>query len=105
MCCRAGQFNVAHAVTAYLCKRDLNATFLAHHTTVFQPLVLATQTFVILHRTEDLGTEQAITLRLEGTIVNGLRFFDLAIRPGADHVRGRQTDAYRIEIISITLWL
>jgi len=54
---------------------------------VLETLVLATQTLVVLDRTKDLGTEQAITFRLKGTIVNGLRLFDFAIGPGTDLLR------------------
>jgi hypothetical protein len=40
---------------------------------VFQALVLTAQAFVILDRAKDLGAEQAVALRLEGTVVDGFR--------------------------------
>ena len=46
------------------------------YTAMLQAFVLATQAFVILHRPENLGTEQTIALRFKGAIVNGLWFFN-----------------------------
>jgi succinylarginine dihydrolase len=47
-------------------------------------LVLAAQTFVVLHRAEDLGAEQAVALRLERAVVDGLRLLYFA---DSDHER------------------
>ena len=102
---RARQFNMPHAVATHLGQRDLDTAFLAHNPAMLEPLVLAAQTFVILHRPENLCTEQAIALRLEGTVVDRFRLLDLAVRPGTDHVGGCQTYSNGIEIISLTLRL
>ena len=75
MCNRAGQFDMAHAFTTHLGKGNFNAAFFTNHTAVLEALVLATQTFVILDRPENLGAEQAIAFRFKGTVVNGFRFF------------------------------
>ncbi len=74
---RAGQLDVAHTLTTDLGLGHFNAALLTDHTTVFQALVLAAQTLVVLHRSEDTGAEQTITLRLESPVVDGLRLFDL----------------------------
>jgi hypothetical protein len=95
---RAGQLDVAHALAAHLGQRHLDAALLADDTAVLEALVLAAQALVVLDRAEDLGAEQAVALRLEGPVVDGLGLLDLAVGPGADHLRGRQADANRIEI-------
>ena len=39
---------------------------------VFEAFGLAAQALVVLDRAEDLGAEQAVALRLEGAVVDGL---------------------------------
>jgi len=48
---------------------------------MLQAFVLAAQAFVVLDGTKNLGAEQSIAFRLERTVIDGLGFFDLAIRP------------------------
>jgi hypothetical protein len=71
---------MAHALPAHLGQRDLDAALLADHSAVLEALVLAAQTLVIASRAEDLGAEQAVALRLEGAVVDGLGLFDFAVR-------------------------
>ena len=89
---------MTHAVTADLGLRDFNAALLADHATVLQALVLAAQAFVVLDRAKDLGAEQAVTLRLEGAVVDGLRLLDFAERPAADLLRRGEADSDGIEM-------
>jgi len=51
---------------------------------VLQALVLAAQALVVLDGAEDLGAEQAVTLGLEGAVVDGLGLLDFTERPRAD---------------------
>ncbi len=102
---RARQFDVAHPLAAHLRLRHLDAALLAHDSAVLEALVLAAQTLVVLDGSEDLRAEQAVALRLEGAVVDGLRLLHLAIRPGADHVRGREPDLDRIEVLDRHLLL
>src|SRR5260370_7264888 len=60
-------------------------------------LVLAAVTFVVLGRPETLGSEQPVTLRLEGPVVDRFGLLDLAVRPRADHFRRRDRNADRVE--------
>ena len=94
---RCGQLDVAHALAAHLGERHLHAALLADDALVFHPLVLAAQALVILHRTEDTGAEQAVALRLEGAVVDGLRLLDLAVGPRKDLLRRGDADADGIE--------
>jgi hypothetical protein len=84
---RAGQIDMAHALAAHLGQRDLDAALLADDAAMLEALVLAAQALVVADRAEDLGAEQAVALRLEGAVVDGLRLLDLAVGPGADHLR------------------
>ena len=94
---RAGQLDVAHAFAAHLAQRDFNAAFFADHAAMLEALVLAAQALVVLDRAEDAGAEQAIALRLEGTVVDRFRLFNFAERPGTDFVRRRDADLDRVE--------
>ena len=83
---RARKFNVAHTLTTHLGKCNFNTTLFTNYTAVLQALVLTTKTLVVLHWTKNLGAEQTIALRLERTIVDGLRLLNFAVRPRANHL-------------------
>ncbi len=83
---RAGQLNVAHALTPNLGQRHFNTALLADDTAMLEALVFAAKALIVFVRAEDLGAEQAIALGLEGPIVNRFGLFHLAVRPAADHV-------------------
>ena len=84
---RRGQVDVAEALAAHLGLDDLDAALLADDAAVLHALVLAAVALVVLHRAEDLGAEQAVPLRLERAVVDGLRLLHLAVRPLADLLR------------------
>src|SRR5262249_12142768 len=67
-----------------------DAALLADNALVLHALVLAAQALIVLHRPEDAGAEQPVTLRLEGAIVDGFRLLDLAMAPAQDLVRRGQ---------------
>src|SRR5581483_10961050 len=89
---RRGEVDVAHALTAHLRLDDLDAALLAHDAAVPHALVLAAVALVVLRRTEDLGAEEPVALRLERPVVDRLRLLHLAVRPGPDLVGGRDRD-------------
>src|SRR5205085_10265415 len=64
---------------------------------VLHPLVLAAQALVVLDRPEDAGTEQAIALRLEGAVIDGLRLLDLAVGPRQNLLRRRNRNPDLVE--------
>ena len=70
-----------HTLTTYLCLGYLDTTLFTNDAAMLQALVLTAETFVVLYRTEDLCTEQSVSLRLERPVVNRLGFLDLAERP------------------------
>jgi hypothetical protein len=94
---RASQFDVGHALAPYLGQGDLSTTLLTDHTTVFHALVLAAITLIILYRSENLGTEQTISFRLERPVVNGLWFFHFSVGPVPDLAWRSERNSYRIE--------
>ena len=99
------QLDVAHALAAHLGQRDLDAALLADQALVLHALVLAAQALVVLDRPEDARAEQAVALRLEGAVVDGLRLLDLAERPGGNIVRAGDRDADLIERRGLNLLL
>ena len=64
---------------------------------VLHALVLAAVALVVLHRPEDLRAEEAVPLRLERAVVDGLGLLHLAVRPLADLLRAGERDADRAE--------
>src|SRR6201989_1213964 len=94
---RRGQFDMAHALAPYARERDLDRALLADDALVLHALVLAAQALVILDRPEDARAEQAVALRLEGTVVDGLRLFDLAVGPGQNLFRARDRNLDLVE--------
>jgi hypothetical protein len=100
---RTRQLDVAHALAAHLGQGDLGAALLAHHATMLHALVLSAQALVVLDGPEDGRAEQAVTLGLEGPVVDRLGLLNLAKRPAADQVRGSQADLDAIEIQRLTL--
>ena len=96
---RRGQVDVAHALAAHLGLRDFHAALLADHTAVLQALVLAAQAFVVLDGTKNLGAEQAVTLGLERTVVDGLGLLHFAERPRTDLLGRSHADADGIEML------
>src|SRR5437868_7934089 len=92
---------MAHALAAHLGARDLDATALADDALEPDALVLPAVALPVLGGAEDLLAEQAVLLRLERAVVDGLGLLDLAVRPHADGIRGGQADAKLIEVVYI----
>jgi hypothetical protein len=65
---------------------------------MLHPLVFATQAFPVRNRTENLGTEQTVTLGLEGTVVDGLRLRDFAFGPGTNLLGRGQANLDAVKI-------
>ena len=76
---RTRKLDVPHTLSTNFRESDLDPAFLADDTPMLQTLVLAAQAFVVLDRPEDLRAEQAVPLRFERTVVDGLGFLNLAI--------------------------
>ena len=78
------QLDMSHALAAHFGKGNFHTAFFAGYAFKFQTLIFAAQAFVVFYRAEDFGTEQAVALRLEGTVVDGFRLLHFAVRPRAD---------------------
>ena len=73
------EFDMAHALAPDPRQRHFDRALLADDALVLHALVLAAQALVVLDRPEDARAEQAVTLRLEGAVVDGLRLLDFAV--------------------------
>ena len=78
---RGGKLDMAHALTAHLALGDLDAAAVADLALIADLLVLAAVAFPVLGGSENAFAVQAVTLGLEGTVVDGLGLFDLAVGP------------------------
>ena len=102
---RRGELDVAHALAAHFGLDHLDAALFADDAAVPHALVFAAVALVVLGRAEDLGAEQAVPLRLEGAVVDGLRLLDFAVRPGADLLRRGERDPQRVEVERVLRFL
>ena len=82
-----GKLDMAHTLSADLAQRYLDTAFFAYNAAILHPLVFTAQTLVILDWPEYSRAKQAVPFRLEGAVIDGLRLFDLAERPGPDAFR------------------
>src|SRR5207247_1632678 len=98
---RRGQLDVAHPLAANLRPGDLHPAALTDDALEPDPLVLAAVAFPVPGRTEDALAEQAVLLRLQGPVVDGLRLLDLAVRPGPDLIGVGQPDPQFIEVVDV----
>ena len=94
----AGQFNVTQPFPANPGKRNFNAALIADYTTMLHAFVLTAQAFPIGDGSKDAGTEKAVPLWFERTIVNGLWLGYFAMRPTPDFFRGGETDPNGIKV-------
>src|SRR3954453_23872562 len=91
---------MAHALAPHARQCDLDRALLTDDALVLHALVLAAQALVVLDRAKDARAEQAVTLRLEGAVVDGLRLFDLAVGPRQNLFRRRNGNPDLVEDLS-----
>ena len=96
-----GQLDVAHALAAHLGAGDLHAAALADDALEANALVLAAGALPVLGGTEDLLAVQAVLLRLQGTVVDGLGLLYLAARPAAHVLGGSERNAQGVEVVDV----
>ena len=92
---------MAHALTANLGARNLNAAALADDALEANALVLAAGALPVLGGAKDLLAEQAVLFGLERTVVDGFGLLDLATRPAADILGACKRDAQGVEIVNV----
>ena len=97
MCDRRSELDIAHALTAHLCARDLNTAVRADLALETNLLEFAAVAFPVLRRSEDLFAEKAAFFRLLCTVIDGLRPFDGSVAPFFDLFRRSKTDLYGIK--------
>jgi hypothetical protein len=91
----SGELDVAHALAADLRAGHLDAAALADDALEAHALVLAAVALPVPGGTEDLLAEEAVTLRLQRAVVDGLRLLDLTVAP-----RPRMSSAVARPILS-----
>jgi hypothetical protein len=60
---------------------DLHTTFLTYDASMLHTLILATVALIIFCGTKNFGTKKAVSFRLKGSIVDGLRLLNLSMGP------------------------
>ena len=85
---RCRKVDVTHAFAAHNSASDLHAALLADDPAETDTTVFTAVTFVIFFRTEYTLVEKTVLFGTLRTIIDGLRFCDLAVRP-FDHSLGR----------------
>ena len=98
---RRGQLDVAHPFTTHLGAGHLDATALTDDALEADALVLTAVALPVPGGAEDLLAEQALLLRLEGAVVDGLRLLDLAVGPVTDVLGGGEADDQLVEVVDV----
>ena len=96
-----GELDMPHALAAHLCARHLDAAAVADNAFVSDALVLSAVALPVACRSKDALAEEAVTLGLQGTIVDGLRLFYLAVRPCTNFIGRSESDPHRVKIVYI----
>ena len=94
----ARQFYVAHAFATNFAVRDFDAATVADDAFVPNRFKFTAVALPVFGRTEDPFAEQAVALRTQGPVVDGLGFFDFAVRPLTNAIRRCQLDANCFEV-------
>ena len=92
-----GQLDVAHPLAAHLGPGHLDAAALADDAAEADALVLAAVALPVPGGTKDALVEETVLLRLQGPVVDGLRFLYLTKRPGSNLVGAGEADLQFIE--------
>ena len=74
------ELDVTLTLTTYFLLCHLHTTTVADDTFITDALVLSAGALIVFCWTEDALAEQAVTLRLVGAVVDGLRLGNLTIR-------------------------
>src|SRR5690606_15234845 len=98
VCYRDNQVNMSHTLTTYFFLGYLHTTTVTYNALITNTFVFTTVTFIVLYRTKNTLTEQTITLRFVGTIVDRLWLCNLTARPLQDRFRRSQADRNRCEV-------
>src|SRR5207302_8264476 len=99
---RRRELDVAHALTPHFRTGDLHAAAVADDPLELDLLIATAVTLPVLDRTEDALAEKAVALRFEGTVIDRLRLFDLAVRPVPHLIRGRDADLDLIKAADVS---
>ena len=90
---------MSHALAPDLRECHFHTAFLTDYAPVLESLVFPAETLIVFDRAKNLGAEQAVSLRLERSVVDRLWLLYLAKGPRPDHLRRSQTDANGIKLI------
>ena len=98
---RSGQFDMAHAFAPYPEMGHLDAAAVADHAPIANRLELPAVALPFLGGAEDALAEQAVLLRAQRAVIDGLRLLDLAVGPGANLLGRRELDGDAFEVLKI----
>ena len=97
----AGQLDVAHPLATHLGAGDLDAALVADDALVADALVLAAVALPVPRGAEDALVEEAVLLRTEGAVVDGLGLGHLTLGPVPDLLRRGERDADGVEVVDL----
>jgi hypothetical protein len=96
------QLDMAHTLAAHLEVRYLDAAAIADHALIANRLKFPAVALPLLGGSEDALAEEAVLLRSQGAVVDGLGLLDLAVAPAPYHVRAGEANHYAIEILNVS---
>ena len=99
---RSSKLNVAHALTTYFRAGDFYTAAVTDDPFEAHAFVLPAGAFPVLGRPEDALAEQTVAFWLEGSVVDGFRFFYFTAAPAADDFRAGKIYRNMIDFIDVS---
>ena len=96
---RGSQFNMAHSFPAHLGTGYFNTAAFTDLAFITDAFIASAVTFPVFHWPENTFAKQAVPFRLQGTVIDGFRFFYFTPRPFPDQIRRSQSDFDRFKHI------
>ncbi len=88
---------MAHSLSSDTCFCNFYSASVADHALITDLFVFTAMTLPILAGSKNLLTEQTVFFRLQGSVINGFRFFYLPPGPFPDFLRRSQPNLDRIK--------
>ena len=95
---RCRQCDVSHTLTTNGGLGHLNTAAVTDDALIADLLILAAVALPVLDRSENALTEESVLLRLQRSVVDGLRLLHFAVGPLQNLIRRSQADLDRIKL-------
>src|SRR5699024_2160699 len=97
----SGKLNMAQTFPTHFSTGNLYAAAVTNYSLIPNPFIFTAMALPVFGRAEDPLAEQAVTFRLQSTVIDSFRFFHFTMGTGFDRFRRRQSDTHTIKIADV----